>query len=77
MSAETLEESLRTLGIECRVEAVERLAVLVPDGRVSALEDARIRREAVGLLRAHGFTHLALEITDDRSLGTPARTDEP
>ena len=65
MSAESLEESLRALGIECRVEAVERLAVLIPDGAVSALEDARIRREAIALLRDHGFTHLALEIMDD------------
>ena len=64
MSAAALQESLRTLGITCRVDAIERLAVLVPDGPIDALEDARIRREAVGLLRAHGFTHLALEITD-------------
>jgi len=77
VSAETLEASLRALGIECRVDAVERLAVLVPKGAVSALEDARIRREAVALLRPHGFTHLALEITDDLGLGSPARTDEP
>ena len=65
MSAETLEASLRALGIECRVDAIERLAVLIPTGAVTALEDARIRRAAAGLLRAHGFTHLALEIVDD------------
>ena len=65
MSAEALELSLRALGIECRVEGIERLAVLIPDGAVSVLEDARIRREAAAILRAHGFTHLALEIVDD------------
>ena len=64
MSAETLEASLREIGIECRVEAIDRLAVLIPDAVVTALEDARVRRDALALLRAHGFTHLALEIVD-------------
>ena len=64
MSADSLEAALRALGIACRVQGIERLALLIPDGAIEALEDARIRREAVGLLRAHGFTHLALEITD-------------
>ncbi len=64
MSAESLEASLRALGIPCRVDGLDRLALLIPDDDANALEDARIRREAVGLLRAHGFTHLALEITD-------------
>ena len=73
MSAATLEAGLRALGIECRVEALDRLAVLVPEGPVDALEDARIRREALGLLRAHGFTHLALELVDDPA--EPARRD--
>ena len=62
MSAQTLEASLRAIGIECRVEAIEGLAVLIPNGVVTMLEDARIRRDALGLLKAHGFTHLALEL---------------
>ena len=69
MSAAALEERLRAMGIACRVEGAERLAVLIPDGPVTALEDARIRRDAIALVRAHGFTHLALEIVDEAAAG--------
>ena len=65
MTQESLEATLRARGIACRVEGHERLALLVPDGSVSAIEDGAVRREVVGLLRDHGFTHLALELVDD------------
>lgn len=65
MSAESLEGMLRARGIRCRVEGHERLALLVPDGPVVALEELGVRREVVSLLRDHGFTHIALELDDD------------
>lgn len=65
MSAASLESALRERGIACRVEERERLALLVPDGPIALLEDAAARREAVALVRAHGFTHIALEIADE------------
>ena len=73
MSAATLEAGLRALGITCAVEAHERLAVIIPTGDTTMLEDARIRRAAMALLPAHGFTHLALELTvPDLGLGEEA-----
>jgi len=65
MSAESLETALRARGIACRVEGLERLALLRPDGPIPVLEEAAARREAVALLREHGFTHLALELVDE------------
>ena len=65
MSAESLEAALRARGIACRVEARERLALLVPDGPLGPIEDAALRRDVVASLRDHGFTHLALELVDD------------
>ena len=65
MNALTLEDSLRARGLACRVEARDRLALLVPEGPVAALVDPTLRREIVGLVRDHGFTHLALELVDE------------
>jgi len=73
VSAATLEAGLRALGITCAVEAHERLAVIIPVGDPTMLEDARLRRAAIALLPAHGFTHLALELTgSDLGLGEEA-----
>lgn len=62
MSSASLEADLRDLGIACTVEARGGLALLVPAGDPSALGDAAIRREAVRLAEAHGFTHIAVEL---------------
>ena len=64
MSAERLALDLEALGVRCAVEPRERLAVLVPRGAgaLAALGDEPTRREAVRLARAHGFTHLAVEL---------------
>ena len=64
MSAESLEMALRERGIPCRVEAFDRLALLVPDGPC-AVEDAAMRRETAALVRDHGFTHVAVELLDE------------
>ena len=64
MSAASLETALRARGVACRVEDRERLALLIPEGSVAAIEDPSVRREIVSLLREHGFTHLALEVSD-------------
>ena len=75
MSATTLEESLRALGIRCAVEAMDRLAVIVPDDGESALTAVRARGEALQLLRRHGFTHLALELAGEPADRAPLRRD--
>lgn len=64
MSAAALEDALRRLGVEGRVEARESLALLVPRGGAANLADATLRRRAAALAREHGFTHLALELVD-------------
>ena len=64
MNAERLEAALRTAGIHCRVEARERLAILVPTAESSAAAASAWRRIAVRLAREHGFTHVALEVPE-------------
>jgi hypothetical protein len=64
VSADTLGAALRKIGIACSVEAQGKLAVLIPEGDVSVLEQAEVRRAALALLGDHGFTHLALELVD-------------
>ena len=64
MSAVTLQAALREFGVACTVVADERLAVIVPSHASTGFDDPRLRRAALALLGAHGFTHLALELGD-------------
>jgi len=61
-SRDELERALRDLGLRCRVEAYDALAVAVPESGERRFEDADIRRRAIELARAHGFSHLAVEL---------------
>ncbi len=60
-----LEADLATLGIRCRVEARDRLALVVPRDGYESLADPELRRKAMRMAEAHGFSHLALELPDD------------
>lgn len=60
-AAESLRRSLALIGVAGRVEAHERLAVLIASDP-SVLLDAELRRRALVLAREHRFTNLALEI---------------
>lgn len=62
--APALATALAALGVRCEVEARGRLAVLVPRAPL-ALDDPARRRELQRLAQRHGFTHVALELTDD------------
>lgn len=75
MSAATLEQSLGALGIRCVVEAMDRLAVILPQDGESEVALVRERREALRLLGAHGFTHLALELQGDPADRAPLHRD--
>lgn len=60
----SLERQLRENGVACRVEARERLVILVPDhdaGRMTVDDRMRVLRMA----REHGFTHVSLELDPD------------
>jgi hypothetical protein len=75
MSAVGLEAALRSLGIHCSVEAIDRLAVIVPDDDAAGIETVRVRREALRLICEHGFTHLALELPGERADSAPLHRD--
>lgn len=56
-----LELLLREHGMDCRVETLDRLAILVPDPTLEISD----RKRVVELARASGFTHVALELDPD------------
>ena len=59
-----IETMLRMIGVECAVEPRGALAVLTPAPGDRSLERADVRREVLAILRAHGFTHAAVEVAD-------------
>ena len=61
-SHEELERALRELGLRCDVEAFDALAVAIPEPGERGFEHDDIRRRAIELARAHGFSHLAVEL---------------
>jgi len=63
-SVEALERALRDLGVRCSVEAFDALAVAVPEPGEQRLQDPDVRRRAIELARAHGFSHLAVELRE-------------
>jgi hypothetical protein len=58
---ESPEQTLRTLGVRCTVEARGNLAVVIPAAGDRALEDGAVRRAVLTALRSFGFTHAAVE----------------
>jgi hypothetical protein len=65
-----LERDLRALGIRCSVEEWDALAVLVPAPGDRALEDEELRRRAIALARSHGFSHLAMDLSEERDVAS-------
>jgi len=63
-SRETLERALQDMGLHCRVEAYDALAVVVPEVGERRLELHDIRRRAIELARTYGFSHLAVELRE-------------
>jgi hypothetical protein len=60
------ELTLRALGVRCTVEARGNLAIVIPAVGERALEDGATRRAVLAALRAHGFTHAAVDPSDDQ-----------
>jgi len=63
-SAAGLATALGSLGLDCDVEAHERLAVLVPRERAPDLASPERRRAVQRLAEEYGFTHVAVELTE-------------
>ncbi|HEY7235651.1 MAG TPA: hypothetical protein VH539_15970 [Gemmatimonadaceae bacterium] len=61
-SREELERALHALGIRCSIEAFDSLAVALPEPGERSFEREDVRRRAIELARAHGFSHLAVEL---------------
>jgi hypothetical protein len=75
LSVESLREALAALGLHGSVEARGALAVLSLEGDAAPLRDPSIRARALSIASEHGFTHLALEVTDARSGGATVHRD--
>lgn len=59
-----LRHALASLGLRGTVEARGALAVLSLEGDPSPLSDPDLRARAISLASEHGFTNLALELSD-------------
>jgi len=57
-----LVEALRAIGLDCRVDARDRMALIAVHQGSAALVDDALRGQVVALARAHGFTHVALDL---------------
>ena len=72
MTAAALESALTSLGVPCVVEAEQRLAVLRPKVQGSSFATPAVRARIVALALEHGFTHVALDLTDIHTRGERA-----
>jgi len=70
MNVASLRTDLVALGVDCDVEARERLAVVRPRLPVEQFARPEIRAAVLKAARLRGFTHLAVEIVgaDDAPL---------
>ena len=64
-----LAAALAEHGVECVVEARDRLAVLFTSDEWPALGDAAERRALHRLATTYGFTHVALEVEETGAAG--------
>jgi hypothetical protein len=66
-NAAALSAAIGELGLECVLEARGGLVLLMPVATsVEKLKDPDQRRAVLALARQHGFTHVALELPNER-----------
>jgi hypothetical protein len=66
-NAAALAAAIAELGVQCSLEARGGLALLMPvEESISALQSPDTRRAVLALARQHGFTHVAIELPNDR-----------
>lgn len=61
-SPEELERALRSLGLRVTIEPMDALAIAIPEPGERGFERDDVRVRAIALARAHGFSHLAVEL---------------
>ena len=72
-SGMALAGALAKLGVECALEVRGGLALLLPTAEgAAALQVDEKRRAVLALAKDHGFTHVAIELPNERRRsGTP------
>ena len=75
MTARTLEQALREMGVRCTVEGIDRLALIIAADEAAEDRVVAARRELLTLIRSHGFTNLALEVQDLTAARAPLHRD--
>jgi hypothetical protein len=77
-NAAGLASAIAELGVQCSLEARGGLALLQPvKESVAALQSPETRRAVLALARTHGFTHVAIELPNDRRGAGERGTDAP
>ena len=75
-NAGALAAAIARLGIRCALEVRGGLALLVPTlDDVAALQVDETRRAVLALVKDHGFTHVAIELPNDRRKSSTPATD--
>ncbi len=64
MTVEALATALANIGLDGHVEARQSLAIVSVSAADASLKEVAFRRRVLALARAHGFTHIALEVVD-------------
>jgi hypothetical protein len=73
-----LAAAIAELGIDCALEVRGGLALLLPTPEgVAALQADENRRAVLSLAKAHGFTHVAIELPSDRRRSSTTPIDAP
>jgi hypothetical protein len=66
-NASSLAAAIAELGVRCALEARGGLALLLPvPESVALLQEPQTRRTVLALAREHGFTHVAIELPNER-----------
>jgi len=70
--------AIAKLGIDCALEVRGGLALLLPTAEgAAALQVDEKRRAVLALAKEHGFTHVAIELPNERRRSSTPSTDAP
>jgi hypothetical protein len=77
-NAASLAAAIAALGVQCSLEARGGLALLMPvPESVAKLQEPDTRRALLALAREHGFTHVGIELPNDRRGAGERDADAP
>jgi hypothetical protein len=77
-NAATLASAIAALGVQCSLEARGGLALLMPvPASVAKLQEPETRRTVLALARVHGFTHVGIELPNDKEGAGERDADAP